>query len=333
MLPPQGGVSDVRVVDPLRALRSDSAALTLISAEPDFAAGSVDMPKIAVLHRPLLVGDAGVQRVRALLAKDYLVVTEFDDNPVFMAERGLDLSQLVSFSAVHAVQTSTPVLAQVLGAQNPEVAVFPNGIFELPPVRNFADPDRITLFFGALNRGDDWAPYMAGLNDVARAVGARLRFVVAHDKEFFDALESSEKEFVPTCDYPTYLRLLGAAEIAFMPLGNTEFNRAKSDLKFIEAASCRVVSLASNVVYGDSVESNKTGLVFTDSLEMRSHLLRVLAYPEAARRLGDAARAYVARERMLAYQVAARMDWYRSLWARRDELNAALRGRVPALFE
>jgi hypothetical protein len=94
-----------------------------------------------------------------------------------------------------------------------------------------------------------------------------------------------------------------------------------------------VVSLASNVVYGDSVESNKTGLVFTDSLEMRSHLLRVLAYPEAARRLGDAARAYVARERMLAYQVAARMEWYRSLWARRDELNAALRGRVPALFE
>jgi glycosyltransferase involved in cell wall biosynthesis len=333
MLPPQGGVSDVRVVDPLRALRSDSAALTLISAEPDFAAGDVDMPKIAVLHRPLLVGDAGVQRVRTLLAKDYLVVTEFDDNPVFMAERGLDMSQLVSFSAVHAVQTSTKVLAQVLGAQNPEVAVFPNGIFELPAVRNFADPDRITLFFGALNRGDDWAPYMAGLNDVARAVGGRLRFVVAHDKDFFDALESSEKEFVPTCDYPTYLRLMGSAEIAFMPLGNTEFNRAKSDLKFIEAASCRVVSLASDVVYGASVENNKTGLVFSDSLEMRSHLLRVLAYPEAARRLGDAARAYVARERMLAYQVTARMEWYRSLWARRDELNAALRGRMPALFE
>ena len=27
---------------------------------------------------------------------------------------------------------------------------------------------------------------------------------------------------------------------------------------------------------------------------------------------------------MLAYQVAARTSWYRSLWARRDALNAAL---------
>jgi hypothetical protein len=35
---------------------------------------------------------------------------------------------------------------------------------------------------------------------------------------------------------------------------------------------------------------------------------------------------------MLAYQVADRATWYRSLWERRDELNAALKARVPALF-
>jgi SAM-dependent methyltransferase len=333
MLPPLGGVSEVRVVDPLRAVRTDSTALTLISAEADFAAGPVDMPKIALLHRPLLVGEAGLQRVRGLLAKDYLVVTEFDDHPVFMAERGLDLSQLVTFTSVHAVQTSTPALAAVLAEQNPEIAVFPNGIFELPAVKNFADPDRITLFFAALNRGEDWAPYIQSLNDVSRAVGRRLRFVVVHDREFFDALESPEKEFHPTCDYPTYLNLLGACEVAFMPLGDTVFNRAKSDLKFIEAASCRVVSLASRTVYADSIESNKTGLVFEDSLEMRSHLLRLLAYPDAARRIGDAARAHVARTRMWAYQVEARLAWYRSLWERRDALNAALRARQPSLFQ
>jgi 2-polyprenyl-3-methyl-5-hydroxy-6-metoxy-1,4-benzoquinol methylase len=329
MLAPLGGVSDVRVVDPLRALRTDSTALTLITAEPEFPAGPADMPKIAILHRPLLVGEAGLQRVRALLAKNYVLVTEFDDHPVFMAERGLDMSQLVTFTAVHAVQTSTPALAQVLAPQNPEIAVFPNAIAELPPIRNFTDPDQITLFFGALNRGEDWAPYMAGLNDVAR----RLRFVVAHDRDFFDALESPEKEFHPTCDYPTYLNLLAGCEIAFMPLADTAFNRAKSDLKFIEAAACRVVSLASDVVYGASIEPNKTGLVFTDSLDMRSHLLRVLAYPEAARRIGDAARAHVAQSRMWAYQVDARMAWYRSLWERRDALNAALRARLPALFQ
>jgi hypothetical protein len=34
---------------------------------------------------------------------------------------------------------------------------------------------------------------------------------------------------------------------------------------------------------------------------------------------------------MLAYQVAPRIAWYRSLWARRDELTNALHGRLMHL--
>jgi len=334
MLAPLGGVSEVRVVEPIRALRTDAAVVATITAEPDLPAGAGDptTPQIAILHRPLLIGEAGLERIRALLQKNYLIISEFDDHPSFMAERGLDLTQLLTFRAAHAVQTSTPELAQVLAPENPEIAVFGNAIFQLPEPKNFADPDRITLFFAALNRGQDWAPYISGLNDVARAVGQRLRIVVVHDQEFFEKLETGHKQFVPTCDYPTYLRLLGESEIAFMPLADTPFNRAKSDLKFIEAAACRVVSLASDVVYGATIRDQKTGLVFTDSLEMRSALLRMLAYPEAAKRIANAARAYVAAERMAAYQVEARLSWYRSLWDRREALTAALRARVPSLF-
>jgi glycosyltransferase involved in cell wall biosynthesis len=102
-----------------------------------------------------------------------------------------------------------------------------------------------------------------------------------------------------------------------MPLGDTWFNRAKSDLKFIEAGACRVAALASHVVYGDSIEDGRTGLLFRDGEELRARLLRLIAMPDTARRLGDTARAYVAAERMLAYQVAPRIAWYRSLWAGR----------------
>jgi hypothetical protein len=68
-------------------------------------------------------------------------------------------------------------------------------------------------------------------------------------------------------------------------------------------------------------------------MELRAGLLRYLAYPEAAQRIAEAARAYVAAERMLAYQVVARTAWYRDLWDRREALNEALRARVPALFD
>jgi 2-polyprenyl-3-methyl-5-hydroxy-6-metoxy-1,4-benzoquinol methylase len=332
MLDPQGGVSDVRVIEPLRALATDPAVVSSIMAEPELTPGLPEGARIAVLHRPLLFGESGLERVRRLLRKDYLVITEFDDHPIFMEQRGVSLDGLLTFSGVHAVQTSTPALAEVLRAQNPEIGMFPNGIFELPAVRNFNNPDQLTLFFGAINRGEDWAPFMSAINEVARAVGARLKFSVLHDKAFFDALETPHKIFAPICDYPTYMDLLGQAEIAFMPLSDNVFNRAKSDLKFIEASACRVVSLASPVVYENSIIANRTGLIFSNPNEMRAHLLRILAYPEASRKVAEAARVHVAQTRMLAYQTAARLGWYRALWERRDELNRALAARVPALF-
>jgi hypothetical protein len=332
MLTPQGGVSDVRVLEPIRALRTDCAILATVTAEADLNPQLLDVPKIAVLHRPLLVGEAGFARIRTLLEKDYVIISEFDDHPSFMADRGMKLDRLLTFRAVHAVQTSTFALAETLRRENPEVGVFPNGIFELPPVHNFNDPEKLTMIFAALNREDDWAPLMPSLNEVARAVGGRLHFQVVHDQAFFDALDTAYKTFTPMCDYATYRKLLSDSEIAFMPLADTPFNRAKSDLKFIEAASCRVTAIASNVVYGDTIEDGKTGMLFESGTELRSALLRQLAYPEAARKLADAARDYVAKERMLAYQVAARTAWYRDLWERREELNAALKARLPELF-
>ncbi len=118
-----------------------------------------------------------------------------------------------------------------------------------------------------------------------------------------------------------------------MPLADTAFNRAKSDLKFIEAAACRVAVLASPVVYADVVEAGTTGLLFTGEASLRSHLQHLLADPQAARRMADAARHYVASRRMLAYQLPQRTAWYRALWENRAALNQALQLRMPKVFE
>ncbi|MBB5373579.1 methyltransferase domain-containing protein [Acidocella aromatica] len=332
MLAPQGGVSDVRVVEPVRALRTDSSLFGQILDEANLRPALPDTPRIAVLHRPLLTGANGLARVRTLLDKGYVVISEFDDHPIFLEQRGVNRDELLTFRGVHAVQTSTRTLAEALLPENPEIAVFPNGIFELPQPRNFQNPEQMTLFFGALNRQADWAPLIGAINDVARAVGPRLRFQVMFDEAFFDALETPHKSFTPMGDYASYLNMLGEAEICFMPLSDNPFNRAKSDLKFIESSASRVAALASPVVYADSIEDGRTGLLFNDPLQLRAALLRLLAYPEATKRMAEAARAYVAGNRMLAYQVEARSLWYRSLWARRDELNAALKARVPELF-
>jgi SAM-dependent methyltransferase len=326
MLAPVGGVSHVRVIYPMRAMFTNPSMLIRMSPNPDVIPPEGDMPRIFVLHRPALSGQNAIEVVRRLRAGGWLVVTEFDDHPDFF--QNLQSEEQLSFRAVHAVQTSTPALAEVLSTRNPEVRVFPNAIRVLPEVHNFTDPNRLTLFFGALNRENDWRPLMPILNAVAATVGERLRFTVVHDRGFFDALETPHKSFTPTCDHDTYLSLLGASEISFMPLGDTWFNRAKSDLKFIESAAARVASLASNVVYGDTIEDGRTGLLFRNGDELRARLLRMVAMPDMARGLGDAARAYIAGERMLAYQVAPRIEWYRSLWERREELEQARVARM-----
>jgi glycosyltransferase involved in cell wall biosynthesis len=124
---------------------------------------------------------------------------------------------------------------------------------------------------------------------------------------------------------------MARCEIAFLPLSGTRFNSFKSDLKFVEAGAHRLAVLASPVVYGDTVRDGETGLIIRTPDDLRAALRRLLAAPDTARAMGEAARDWVKENRMLAGQVRARLAWYRSLWARRAALDAALLRRAPEI--
>ena len=331
MLTPVGGVSHVRVIEPMAALATRPGLRTRIINSQD--PGEVDptQPRIYIFHRPLLAGAGGLAIIRRVLDKGFVVVCEFDDHPAYIAV--LQRPDVLNFKAVHAVQTTTAPLADVLREQNPEIAVFANAAARVQVPRNFADLGRLTLMFAGINREEEWPPYLDALNAVAALAGERLFFRIVADRGLFDALKTPHKSYIPLCDYDAYQDALARSEICFMPLADTPFNRCKSDLKFIEAASFRVAALASPTVYADSIEDGRTGMIFRDPAELQQRLVRMLANPDQARGLADAARREVLGGRMLAYQLAARETWYRSLWARREELHAALLERVPELAQ
>ena len=60
-----GGVSHVRVVYPLQAMRSDPTVQTSSSASGDINVPAGDMPRIFVLHRPTLAGERGAAVIRS----------------------------------------------------------------------------------------------------------------------------------------------------------------------------------------------------------------------------------------------------------------------------
>ena len=329
MLDPVGGVSDVRVLQPMQALGREPDIDARILANLELPSVAGDTPRILIFHRPCLVGEDGLSILQQVHRLGYLTVCEFDDHPDYLPV--LQRSDVLNFVGVHAVQTTTPELAAVLGQRNPNVAVFPNAVDRLEEPRNFADPNRLTLFFGGINRGGEWPELMPALNAVLREAGDRLAVQVVNDEAFFDALDTPHKQFTPLCDYATYRAILAGCEISLMPLRDILFNRCKSDLKFLEAAAARVAPLASPVVYGAAIRQGETGLIFASPDEMAAHLRFLLANPDEARRIADAARQHVGSHRMLAYQMRQRRNWYRNLWARRDVLRRALWARVPDL--
>lgn len=328
-LEPQGGVSDVRIILPQIAINTDPSISASLIASATPPALPTTTPKILILHRLGIGGPGGRQYVRDLLAAGWVIVTEFDDHPDYMPV--MQIPELLTFAGVHAVQTSTPALAEVLRGMNPNVALFPNMIRHIEPPRNFADPSRVGLFFGAFNRERDWAEWMPALNQVLAVAGPRMPVTVLYDQQFFDALQTEHKTFLPMTDYDTYLARLAECEISLMPLTDTSFNRTKSDLKYIEAASRRVLAIASPTVYGASITDGQTGFIVADAAQMQARLMQVLADPTIARDIADRARADIVQHRMLASQVQQRVDWYHALWARRAELTMDMLARVPEL--
>lgn len=329
VLKPVGGVNDVRINLPLGAAGTwpgVTARIGLQPATPDLPA---DAPRIVVLHRRLLHTPEAASFINHFRERGWVVVQEFDDDPAHWPV--IPASNHFAFRGVHAVQTTTPALEALFRTFNDEVAVFPNTVAALPEPANFADPSRLTLFLGALRREEDIAPFLPALNTVLAEAGDRLAVEVIFDRATFDALATPHKRFHPLLPYDAYRALMARCEIAFLPLADTRFNGFKSDLKFVEAGAHGLCCIASPVVYGATIRHGETGLIVRDAEELAASLRALLADPARAGAIGAAARGWVRQNRMLASRTPRRLAWYRDLWARRAELDAALLARAPEL--
>ncbi|MCW5731176.1 MAG: glycosyltransferase [Alphaproteobacteria bacterium] len=329
--PGQSQVIEIRVRQPMEFLASYPGIEVVRESFREIAPRQrpEGMGKICILQRIILNRDWGAKLVRELRRAGYLLVAEWDDDPDHwpsIAENGH-----LALKGVHALQVSTPALAEKVAAFNPEVAVFANQIASLPPPRAARAEGPVTFFFGAMNRERDWAPYMSTLNQVLRG-RTDVAVQVVHDQRFFDALETEARTFTPNCPTEEYYRLLGQSDISFMPLADTPFNRLKSDLKFIEAASRGAVALASPVVYQDTIVDGRTGLIFRDAGELREKLTALIEQAELRRSIAAGAASYVREHRMLSQHAPLRLKWYRTLLQHRDWLDQALRQRCPEVF-
>lgn len=325
------GVTDARVDHPMAALS------TLPTVRAVWGAGGLSVPPdwppgVFVLHRQFMNDARFNAHIEDLVIKGWLIVADMDDDPHHWKE--FVETDFRAYRGVHAVTVSTEPLAEMVRQWNPNVEVFSNAILELPEVPEAAarQGKRIRIFFGALNRGLDWAGLSSALTEAAQTLADVAEFVVVHDRAFFDAMpEAIAKEFHPTLPHDQYMAVLATCDVALLPLNDIPFNRLKSDLKFIECCAAGVVPICSPVVYGERAEHREIGVFAASADEWRQSLLRLCKDAAEIGRRRALGLAYVKRERMHCHQVAAREAWYRSLRDQREILEAQRQQRFKAL--
>ena len=189
------------------------------------------------------------------------------------------------------------------------------GQFTRRPVylrRNFADKDtlkrgaeamagrpapdglfRVVFASGSMGHEADFMEILAPLRDFILAAPERRLTILGHFKieDLPEALaeRTEHKRFVP---YDRYLGALAACDVAVMPLRDDLFNRCKSGVRVIDAASVGLPSVVGTV--GDLqalVEDGTTGIVARGPEDWRAALERLAGDPGRCRAMGRAARA------------------------------------------
>lgn len=323
------GVTDARIDYPLAALATLPDTRVVWSSD-DLVIPRDWQPGVFVLQRQFMSDPAFNAQMEKLIARGWVLVADMDDDPYRWPE--YVESDFAAFRRVHAVTVSTEPLAQLMRQWNPTVQVFANAMDQLPVV-SAATPkqgQRLRVFFGALNREDDWAAVSQGIIAAARQLGDAAEFVVVHDQSFYAALpDGIEKSFYPTLPHGQYMQVLGSCDLALLPLADTPFNRLKSDLKFIECCAAGVIPICSPVVYAERAEHRDIGFFATTPETWRQHLLQACSAAANLPARRAQALAYIQAKRMHCRQAAARLHWYRRIFAEREALETARRQRGP----
>ena len=224
----------MRVKDPESFLSTIPGVRTISRIKTaDLSVALPQEEKVFIWQRMILSFPEDLGKLKELLKRDYLIVAEIDDYPERRPEYAAN--QFLSYRGVHCVQTSTEPLADYLRQHNPNVAVFPNHIAYLPPPRTYQEQQQqVNIFFGALNREQDWQPIIEIINRVLADYDRKKIKVgvkVIHDRQFFQSLDipPENKEFTDFCPYEQYLRILGSCDLGILPLIPNSVNSMKSD--------------------------------------------------------------------------------------------------------
>jgi glycosyltransferase involved in cell wall biosynthesis len=302
---------------------------------------NVHVVNVDLAHRrlPLILEQADVLVVNGVCSVDLLpviqqrkqsrrvTVFEINDdvqqiqtsNPLsgfFAQPENLRLFRRLALSS-DAVQYSVPELERLYGWLNARGRVFLNQVVTLPPLRKTDAGEGVSI---------GWGGSAGHFEDMAEVAPALIAFVLGQpsvtlhlmcsDKIWglFDALPGERKRRTAVGSIDEYYAFVSQLDIGIAPNRDAGFNRARSDVKFLEYAGWGAVPVVQHLApYLTSVRHGENGFLFASIDKLTSLLARLVTDAEERQRIRNEAHAYVQRERLQAAHVAERLAFYAEL--------------------
>lgn len=216
-----------------------------------------------------------------------------DDSPFQIEHDITDASEVIkrTMQIADLVTVATNRLAYHVQDLNKNVAVLPNYMdmerWDLPKVHNSSDTIRI-----------GWAGSMTHLNDLKGIVEPlkricaefpQVRLIFIGEQRIANDLEGCPIECmlgVPFEVWPARLNGL-QLDIGLAPLLPTEFNKCKSNIKYLEYAIAEIPGVYSNIVYEHKGFDPKFGLVADKPEQWYRSIKHLIMYPERRKDMRD----------------------------------------------
>ncbi len=225
------------------------------------------------------------------------------------------------------VTVTTPVLARAMGRFNDEVRVVRNAIdpawYAAPPSGPRPEGDPRILYYGAGVRVRDYAICRDAIDDVARRNPA-VRRIWLGESERPDVRAMVDEALPYVRGVPAFARALVDArpDIGVAPVVGDDFDRAHSELHWLEYSLAGAATVASRTMGGgpyDVIRDGVDGLLARNKGQWRDQLRRLVASTTLRQELAGRAR-----ERVLAEYTA---DQRAQEWADAYRWAAAHGGR------
>lgn len=129
--------------------------------------------------------------------------------------------------------------------------------------------------------------------------------------EFFKDVPPEQFKFHQAGPLAGYLEWLQGVDIGLAPLLPTEYNRCRSDVKFLEYACSGVVPVLQRLEPYSGVDDGKTGFLFDSPEGMIRRLDELVASPALRQQVASAAYAHVSSQRRMDAHAHERFDFYR----------------------